>query len=168
MGRRMRQKSCAPASHVEKSQRADTQIFRKTENLPPPFQHARRRPDSPPQITRFSVSRAVSPPASLPPSRGKRRHFGPISSTSLAGRSFRFSIFQIFGAAKAKLLEHVGSYRNHHRGDTRENPFRFGHFGIGQFRFGTGSGSGQVRAALICCTSWVYIMCRVVSTAKFG
>jgi hypothetical protein len=42
----------------------------------------------------------------------------------------------------------------------------FRHFGIGQFRFGTGSGSGQVRAVLIRCTSWVFIMCRAISTAK--
>jgi hypothetical protein len=46
------------------------------------------------------------------------------------------------------------------RADTRENLLHFRHLGKGQFRFGTRSGSGQVRAVLICCTSWVFIMCR--------
>jgi hypothetical protein len=79
-------------------------------------------------------------------------------------RNFKFPVFR---GAKVKLREHVGSYRNHHRADTRENPFRYQHFGIDLRRFGTGSGSSQVRAVLICCTSWVFLMHRTYSTPYF-
>ena len=58
------------------------------------------------------------------------------------GAEFRNFRFPVFGGAKVKLREHVGSYRNHHRADTRENPFRYQHFGIDLRRFETGSGSG--------------------------
>jgi hypothetical protein len=118
-----------------------------------------------PQAARFSVSRAVSPPASQPHAARNR----PTPAHSRARRSraeFQVSSFSDFGGAQVKPREHVGSYRNHHRGDTRENPFHFRHLGIGQFRFGTGSVSGQVRAVLICCTPWVFIMYRAISTAK--
>jgi len=59
-----------------------------TQNLPPP--HAGPRPDSRPQAARFSVSRAVSPPASQLPGRHESPHSGPLSSKP-QGCKFRFS-----------------------------------------------------------------------------
>jgi hypothetical protein len=85
-----------------------------SEILPPrPLRHpgspstrAGLRPDSPPQATRFSVSRVVSASASRFPGRQKRRRSGPISSRSSRGEIPGFQIFGFRGHESETPWEH--------------------------------------------------------------
>jgi hypothetical protein len=125
----------------------------------------RPRPDSPPQVARFSVSRAVSPWASQSPA-------GVNDATPAKSRARR-SRAEFRNFSFSDFWGREGETPRTRRVISEPSPSRypcvslhFRHLGIGQFRFGTGSGSSQVRAALICCTSWVFIMCRAISAAK--
>ena len=75
------------------------------------------------QAARLPISGPVSPPEPNPACRPKIAALRADLEQGGAGRNPRFSDFRISGGAKAKLREHVGSYRNHHRADPRSCHF---------------------------------------------
>ena len=128
-----------PSAHLKKSQICADEFCRSV-GASPRMPAAQTRLASPGhRIASLWASFASGIPTPIPAQPTPLRTDLEHVARGAESRNFNFPVF---GGEKVKLREHLGSYRNHHRGDNRENPFRFRHLGIGQFRFGTGSGSG--------------------------
>jgi hypothetical protein len=143
--------------------------LRKTENLKfcrpapprhprPPSPRAGPRPDSPAQAARFSVSRAVSASVSRPPCQAQTGPLRADLEQVVAGRNFRFPVFQIFGRARVKFREHTPNNNQRlPRVETRRIHFVChisGWVGDVRVQFGFGSISG----GLIRCPRWRFTM----------
>ncbi len=137
----------------------DAPVFREAGILHPHSRHpgsppprAGFRPDSRPQVTRFSISRAVLPPASQPPCRPKRRHSEPLSRplSEAARRNFR-------------LPDFLGASFVWRRNSEKPNRVMFGiKFGgkiLRCFMFGSGSGSSSLVRELSASETWPLVEC---------
>jgi hypothetical protein len=100
----------------------------------------RPRPDSPPQVARFSVSRAVSPWASQSPAGVNDATPAKSRARRPRAESRNFS-FSDFGGAKVKLDKSAAAISENPRADTRVYHFISDISGWGSF----GSGPDRVR-----------------------